>query len=764
MALFIWGKKLAATQVLPLNPELLQPKLAPVLVTDSAGLSLVRDFLSRETVFGLDTETNFVDDVFDRVIRTIQIGNKQEQYIIDLLSFAGTTEALIASQGNFGVAAELLLGGVIQTIAPALENHDITKVGQNLQFDYEVLRWCLGIRATGFYDCQRVENNILAGLVHLMAKGVWAMEDLVRKYVGLEMQTEGSTSFDLSSPLTPYQLQYGALDVRLPMAVRNAQLAIVEREGLQNAIQIDCDAISAFGDMYLTGIGMDDTQWQAIIDRNLARKRVVISKLDEKFIPAIGTKTISEADWKKLDSLEVAWRDCPSKTPDDKQRRKDHRIAYVAFRHELSERSQLGAECEGLAAVNYGSPKQLLKALRKLGFNAKKLPTTDDGVLEKLAKYPNLDVDTAFAENDGKLDYPVIDLLRLYRTLDKLLDTYGDAWLKTTANGGHRNVHTNRIHSKINLFGAATGRTSSSEPNIQNIPKDDIFRHCFVARPGYRILTVDYSGCELRILAYLSQEPVWLEAFSKGWDVHSVGAEILYGQQWKDAAEPGCKYYSAHEKCKCKLHKKLRNNVKSINFGLAYGLSAPGLARQLNITVAEAEVLLERYKAAFPTVMKYLDRIGEQAKATLRVVSIEGGRRQWHKPDWEVAKARALADEVALAKRDKRDPRPITSEMVRRKYVGMARSIEREGKNAGIQRANSYLTKRAMFLIWRSLLPVYGAFFVNEVHDEVVIECPEATADACLTFVSECMMAAGAEYIHGIPMEVEPNNELFWTK
>src|SRR5206468_1052075 len=98
---------------------------------------------------------------------------------------------------------------------------------------------------------------------------------------------------------------------------------------------------------------------------------------------------------------------------------------------------------------------------------------------------------------------------------------------------------TGRIHSYIDLFGTATGRTSSSKPNIQNIPKSKRYRHCFKAQRGYKIITIDFNGCELRILAEMSQEPVWLDAFRKGWDVHSVGAEILFGKEWTDGAEEG---------------------------------------------------------------------------------------------------------------------------------------------------------------------------------------------------------------------------------
>ncbi len=736
----------------------MEPKLAPVLVTDEQGLQLVADFLSRSTLFGLDCEWNVTDDFYERTVRTIQVGDRNEQYVIDLLPFAGSESALVASQGNYGAAAELLLGPVINTLKPYLENHEVTKVGINLQADYQVLCWGLGIRTTGFWDCQRAEQSIYMGLVHFMAKKFWALEDLVRRYVGMELQDlQTGKTFDLCTPLTEQQILYGGLDCRLPLAIRAGQLKLIHEHKLEAPVQIDCDAISPFGDMYLAGFGMDDDAWLALYNTNLDRKRRIVAKMDDIFIPVVGTKFVSDTDNVQLAALEAEWLDCPQKTPEQKARRKDLRIAFMGFRHRLNERVKGASKCEGGAAINYGAPKQLLAALRKLGFGAKKLPNTDDKSFEKLAKYPNLDVEKAFIDDGGELNYPIIDLLRLYRSVDKLVDTYGEAWLKTEDQKGHRNRHTNRIHSEINLLGAVTGRTSSSNPNIQNLPKSNEYRHCFVARPGYKIITVDYSGAELRILAYMSQEPVWLEAFAKGWDVHSVGAEMLYGQRWIDAAEPGCAYYEKHDKCHCREHKKLRNHIKSVNFGLAYGLQAKGLAAKLGITEDEAETLLERYKAAFPTVMKFLDDLGKAAKMHMEARTVTNRRRRWVLPTWELAKFR-------LQKDPKNKNKVITQDMVRRRYVGMFNSIEREGKNMPIQGANADLTKRAMFLIWQRLFIDFKAFFVNTVHDEVVIECPEESADTCCEFIGSCMRAAGAEWIKGIVMEVEGAPDKWWTK
>jgi DNA polymerase I len=744
------------------------PVLAPVLVTDEQGLARVADFLKRVSVYTADSETNITDDFVERKIRTIQVGDRNEQYVIDLLAFAQTEDGLIASQGNYGQAAWFLLGPVLKVLKDSLENPDITKVGVGLQFDYEVFRFNLGIRMCGLYDCQRAEQNIHAGIVPFIFRGVnfWGMENMTERYLGLSISKDEQKGFDLRTPLTANQIIYCGLDARLPMGIRNGQLKILQANGLMDAVKIDCDAISPFGDMHLSGIGLDDEAWYELMQKNMGMLKRVVAAMDPHFIKVVGTKEITQEELARLAELESMWKE-----EKDRERRKMLRAAFVEKRKGINERRKKAAECEGEAAVNYGSNAQVLRALREMGFGIKKLPDTNDKNLIKCSKLPNLTVEKAFdPKNDGRLNYPAIDLFRLYRTISKLLDTYGLTWITDWTQKGHKHPLTRRIHSEINLFGAATGRTSSSEPNIQNIPKEKAYRHCFKARPGYRILTIDYSGAELRILAFMSQEPVWLEAFSKGWDVHSVGAEMLYGQKWKDATvheayvdtngktvKKCAYYYDDHKKCSCPEHKTQRDNIKAVNFGLAYGLSAKGLSDQLDISFADAEKLLADYKAAFPTVMKFLDNLGKRTKASLVARTVVGRTRRWIQPTWERAKEKLLKDPKLKGK-------TITNDMIHSRLKGMVGSIEREGKNMPIQGTNSDLTKRAMYLAWKELEPRFGAFFVNMVHDEIVVECPEAHAEDCFKFVKHCMEAAGAEWIKGIVMEVEGSNEPMWTK
>lgn len=749
-----------------LVPSELNPALNTLLVTDDAGLDRVEDYLKRTFVFGFDTETNVVDDFVERRIRTIQLGDRNEQYVIDLLAFAGSKEALIAGQGFGGSAAsDLLFGRIIRILRVALESTKWLKIGTGLQFDYEVLRWCLGIRMTGVHDLQRTEQNIYAGIIPVIFKGIdfWGLDSIVGRYLGLEISKDEQKTFDLETPITFNQLVYCGLDVRLPVSCYGAQMQLVSHEKLEKAVRIDCDAISSFGDMHLTGMLCSEEKWRGLIDDNLKKKRLIVAAMDRYMIPVVGSKEVRQSEVDHMNNLETLWRESPQRTAEDKEARKIARANYMKVRVLLNARLKASEKCEGCAAINYSSTHQLTPAIKKLlKVGDKKLPDTSDDTLEKLATIKDLTVEKAF-ENWGQVDYSFIDLLRLYRIVDKQLDTYGYDWVTSRAEGGLVNPYTGRIHPKINLFGADTGRTTSSSPNSQNLPKSKRFRNCFVARPGYKIITIDMSGAELRIMAEMSGDPVWLEAFKKGWDVHSVGAEILYGEKWKAGTEPGCKYYEQHDgrdhqKCKCKIHEELRGKVKAVNFGIAYGKGPYALALDLGITKDEAIDLLARYKAAFPVVMKWLEETCIKAKTRLIVYSMEGGRRRWKKPEWEDSKKKVNEEKL------KTHRRLATQEEIRKHYSGRFAAIGREGMNAGVQRTNAYIAKRAMSLIWEKLEPVYGGYYINFVHDEVVVEVPESNAQECAEFLAQCFLEAGREFFKVIDMESEYQIKDFWTK
>ena len=236
--------------------------------------------------------------------------------------------------------------------------------------------------------------------------------------------------------------------------------------------------------------------------------------------------------------------------------------------------------------VKWSSPKQVLEVFQTL------VPSLDDVNGRNMYKH--------------RFKHEIIDTYIKYKEAMKLCTSYGEAFLKNMSSDNK--IHTN-FHQILD-----TGRVSSSKPNMQQIPADNKFRNCFVAPPGWVYVSADYSSQELNVIAFGSKDPVWLEALEEGQDLHSTCAELVYGDQWYNAAEDDCLYMKKKEKCNCKQHKKLRTNVKTINFGLAYGMGPNKLADTLNISVDGAKELIEKYFKAFPKIKGFLEKLGNYGK------------------------------------------------------------------------------------------------------------------------------------------------------
>lgn len=723
-----------------LRPEDLTPPLSITLVKDLEGIEKLRGFLATADVFGLDSETNIEDFYWQRRIRTIQIGDRNEQFVIDLLELVDNDFSCLGSiQGDYGsrIQPGSLLSVLVQVLKNGLETNRNLKVGHNLTFDYSVLKWCLGVRPWNLHDTMLTEKVIHCGDVWFFQKNFWGLTDCFQRYFGKALDKSERKGFWNADPLTPEQITYAALDTRVPLAVRLKQLPILEKYGLKRTAQIENDALPAFADMHMNGLLINKTKWLSLLDGVKTNHAANIKKLDEFFVPIVGTKAAPSFN---LEELESDWRN----TVDPVIRAKARKDFQAAQREVKAFNKAVEAgDFEGEAALNYGSPEQLLKVLRKNGFG--KLKSTNDQMLKGLA---------------GK---PIIDAIRDYRKTGKILSTYGDEFLAK-----HIRPETGRVHSNIVGLGAETGRSSSNDPNVQNILQGD-WRSCFISAEKWMMLTIDYNGCELRIIAELSDDQIWIDAFNKGWDVHSVGAEMLFGKVWTDAAMEGCAYVAEHAKCSCKGHKKLRGQIKAINFGLAYGMEAKKLAEELGITQDEAQDLLDKYRGTFVVVTLYLKRSGQSAITKFEARTIGGRRRLFKKPTWENAKQVAME----RLRKDGRKDTELESWHINRVFKGQLGSVEREGKNTPVQGTNADMIKLCMGCgfspdgqpyLWHRVEPEFGAKMVNMVHDELLIEAPEATTQKCFEATQEAMTGAGGEFVKKVKMETEGHIAACWTK
>ncbi|GHA98268.1 DNA polymerase I [Modicisalibacter luteus] len=333
---------------------------------------------------------------------------------------------------------------------------------------------------------------------------------------------------------------------------------------------------------------------------------------------------------------------------------------------------------------NLGSPKQLCDILFEeqkvpvIKKTPKGAPSTAEAVLEELA-----------------LDYPLPKVIMSHRGLTKLKSTYTDKLPQLI------NKATGRIHTSYHQAVTATGRLSSSDPNLQNIPirteEGRKIRQAFIARPGYRIVAADYSQIELRIMAHLSEDKGLLEAFAEERDIHTATAAEVFGVALENVLPDQ------------------RRSAKAINFGLIYGMSAWGLSKQLRVERNQAQTYIDRYFDRYPGVARFMNDIRSQAAEDGFVETVFG--RRLYLPE-------------------------INSRQHARRQAA-----ERTAINAPMQGTAADIIKRAMIDVDNWLNPREGdaefdAWMVMQVHDELVFEVRESQVEDFIGAVKQRMQNA----------------------
>lgn len=592
---------------------------------------------------------------------------------------------------------------------------------------------------------------------------------------------------------------------------------IVTGDNLLEIARIENDAVGAFQDMHVHGERLDRPKWfTRTAGKKAEMKSLIFDTLDPIFLPIVGSKLDGVTD-EEIEQAQVKWKAFNNISDQELQlksqiraakkndsgsvpqleatmavlieARKAEKEVYKTIASDMSKKrtkiKNLVAKCEGNALINYGSDAQLLAVLKAMK-GLKNLTGLDDEILEK---YEHI---------------PVMAAIRKYHGLAKEIGTYGDQWAlewltKPCKEEGWLHPGDGRLHCVFNQYDAETGRSSSEKPNGQNLPQDKEIRSCFIAdapnesirvsnccqadmghitdplngvdkwhchgcnklydiadthAEEYVIVTADMSGAELRIIAELAKDPIWISAFNRGEDVHSVGTELLYGEKWTEKAYTGqeikdkktgemkpywCEYYKLHteetvkknplatvgesmrQKCECPEHKEMRDGNKSTNFLLAYGGGAYTLAPRLKKTVEEAKKLMALHELKFPLIWSYLEKSGRRAKMLKKSFDMFGRRRLFPEPTQERAIEKAKSDREEQLRLDPeeaklnvekfmttymRKPNPEedwvlthrqpSQREISNAIVALASTIERQGKNHAIQGTNATVAKLAM--------------------------------------------------------------------
>jgi DNA polymerase I len=363
-----------------------------------------------------------------------------------------------------------------------------------------------------------------------------------------------------------------------------------------------------------------------------------------------------------------------------------HDALSIELRRELSSGIPQLSLFDEPPTINVDSPAQVIEALARMGI---KVEGTRSWQLEPLAK-----------------EHTAIARLLEYRSVQKLLSSYGLAFLD------HVHPVTGRVHADFQQIGATGGRMACSKPNLQQVPNTPEYRSCFRAPAGRKLVIADYSQIELRILADWSQDTALVKALLSGEDLHCVTASQMFGIPLDQVT------------------KAQRGAAKQLNYGIMYGLGAPGLAARIDCAPEEAEGLIRKYFAAYSGVAAFLresaDRAVKQRESRTRsgrliTFSFDGGDRA----------------QVA--------------------------ATQRLGKNAPIQGSSADIIKRALALIYDAVKP-FDARIVNCIHDEIVIEVAEAQAAEIAALLDHNMVAAAREFISSVPVTVDALISDAWLK
>ncbi|MDD5680547.1 MAG: DNA polymerase I [Candidatus Omnitrophica bacterium] len=503
--------------------------------------------LRKTDLFVLDFETTGTDPMIARPIGISFSFKKGEAYYVAF-------RREIATLAGIGSDSDIERSWALESLRPLLEDAGIRKSGQNIKYEYVILR-NQGIKLAGIYFDTMVASYLLnpSKLNHNLED--IAMECLSYKMIPItDLIGKGKSAVTLEEVDVDRVSRYSCEDADVTLRAMMIFEKKLKEKGLDKLFnEVEMPLVEVLAEMELAGIAID-------------------------------TKFLADMSVRMEKELSALTRDIYS-------------IAGCEF--------------------NINSPQQLSNIL----FEKMKLPvikrtktgiSTDESVLKKLAP-----------------GNPLIGLILEYRSLSKLKSTYIDSLPELI------NKKTQKIHTSFNQTVTATGRLSSSDPNLQNIPiKTDIgreIRRAFVPLDKKdTLISADYSQIELRILAHLSGDENLITAFRKGHDIHTYTASLVFGVKEKDVT------------------KKMRSQAKTVNFGIVYGMSPYGLSRDLEIDVADAEKFIQNYFERYQGVRKYLDGTIETAREQGYVTTILNRRRYVPEINSPNINIRQFAERVAI--------------------------------------------------------------------------------------------------------------------
>ena len=684
-------------------------------------------WISKQLIYQLDTETNVVNSIVERKLKLIQFGDSRgiDQWVID-------PRVLQIEEANELVAI--------------LNNPLPIKIIQNASFEYQILKK-YGIILSNVYDTMLAEKVIWCG--YSVEPGFYGLKGLYKRYLFKELDKELQTSFDTES-FNVEQIYYAAEDVKSLGGIRRLQIDSLRSANLLNVVALENEAVLGFSEIEYNGMLLDQDAWRA----NIALADPIIEEASRKLDIHLRSEEFKDRAIElgyltDKDELAINWNSTLQKKlvfnylvpglegitqPIIKKYIKnnpaDLSINLLQY--------YLDKDYSTLNTILINSHKDwllennllILADTSRINWQS----TTQRLEVFKVI-YPNLQ--STSKQDLADCTHPIIEDYQEYINTTKLKTSFGEEFIKKFVDSDGR-VRT-RFNQILN-----TGRVSSSNANIQQIPANEKvgnrYRNCFITEEGWEFIDSDYKSMELITIAYFSKDAVWLDALSKDQDLHSVCAEQVFKDKWIDGAEEGCRYYQLKDdgtylkdKCNCKKHKTLRTLVKTISFGLAFGMSKYKLSAVAKISLEEAQETIDDYFAAFPGIAGLLNAFGKYG--------LEHGYIMTAKP----FNRRRYFEDFYRIEWDK-------------KYSGV---IERASKNMPIQGSASDICKIALILMYWNIKDNNlwdKAKIVAQVHDQISTNAKKEFAKEWLNIVHKCMCDAANFIIPGDILGADTNN------
>lgn len=709
------------------------------------------NWIRTQVRYNLDIETNLSDKWNEFKLMTIQFGScefspKRKQYLFQWSYLTNKQK---------------------QTIKEILEDDSQQKLTHNGRFEYIVLRFH-GITIGNLYDTMLAEKILKGG----MEAQEYSLADISWKYLRIIMNKDEQTQFG-DNIITDNKILYACTDVLYLDIIQRMQIQEGAKENLLNVFALEMEVLPAFCDITYEGMILDQEKWRENIKLAEplvaeAYKQLNTFLMQEPFYTyAKGMQFVSEEDrvvinfnsvQQRTELLKLLFPDIMggTKVIVTKYVRDNAKFmdtndmlllneymskSYTRMEGRLIDqhRDYLIAQGylipAGEITINWGSRDQCLGVIQR--------------VLPKLRSLAE--------EETAKFSHPILQARSEYMDSLKLLNAYGEDFIrKYVCSDGKVRTSFNQVLS--------TGRVSSSSPNMQQLPvKDSVgtrYRNAFIAEEEWVFVDSDYTGQELALLAYASKDPVWISAIERGEDLHSVCADLVFAKDWKIAKEDNCGFFNmivngdgtlvqAKQKCNCKKHKILRTAVKTVNFGLCYGMSEIKLAGTIKVSRQEAIDLINDYFKVFPAIKRTLEFLGHFGIRNGYIQTFAPFfRKRWF-PYWY--ENRMFID----------------SHISGVKFNGTLGEIERASKNMPFQGGGSDMVKVALILI-RSYIKEHKlqdtVKLQMQVHDQVTTKCKAEFANAWKLIMDDIMCEAAKIIIPTGLLKAETNVTPVWTK